>query len=404
MSSIWRCAGFSPFIISQFISILGDRLTTLAFVTIAAVAASKSGHSAGAASANVAAIQILPVVLFSYLGGMLSDKLPRKWLMAGIDVFRFLCVLSVFLLLAEGPNLYLIYSLVFVLGILTALFNPTKRSYVPFLVPLIQIKTANWWVVISEVAAMLLGIACGTLLLELMPARQVFLFDGLTFVVALLILLKIPAKLDNASLNSESSSFWMEIKTGWSSAMADKRVRWVLLWLNLPFYVAAGLFYAAANRWAAIAQPDNAGAALGKLMLALACGAMASFIIRKHFEKHNEFRSTSLAFWAGVPIMGLLAFLPLGWTWCIFVFTFLTGVSVGLVYARTIYLLHMFSPADVVGRVLGANELISGIGFAGVVGVTSLFGDNFSAQQGWLAASLVFGVGGFKMHRLSAKS
>ncbi len=394
--SPWRYPGFSPFVLSQLVSLMGDRISTLAYVTLAASAAGSRG---GAVAANVAAIQIAPVFLFSYPGGVLSDRLPRKWLMWWIDVLRCLLVAAFVLVLRTGQGVAPIYLCVLLLGMLSALFNPAKRSFIPFLVPSTLVRRANWWVVVSEVVAMLLGIGLGTLLLRVFSPRLALLFDSFSFLLALGILLWVSGHLDGSS-GAPAEGLGSTFREGWDCVVQSAMLRGLFLYLNLPFFLAAGLFYAAANHWAVAQRPDLAGAALGPLLLCLALGALGSFLLRRWVETWGEIRGGALTFGAGaVLILALSTVARRGIVWT-GPLVFLVGVAVGLTYARSNYLLHLHTPPEVVGRVMSLREILGGIAFAGSVGVSG-FLHAFDARTGWVAAAVVFAAGGAGMGHLA---
>jgi hypothetical protein len=178
-------------------------------------------------------------------------------------------------------------------------------------------------------------------------------------------------------------------------------LRGLFLYLNLPFFLAAGLFYAAANHWAVERQPANAGAALGPLLLCLAAGALCSFPLRRFAERIGEIRGAAVAFFLGAALILALAAASRSELSVAGPLSFLIGINVGLTYARTNYLLHLYSPPAVVGRVMSLREILAGVAFAGSIGLTSLLGSRFSAGTGWLAAALVFAAGGVGMMRLA---
>lgn len=389
--------GLSAFLLSQFVSLIGDRVATLAYVSLAARAAP---DHAGAAAANVAAIQIAPVLLFSYWGGVLSDRLSRKWLMWWIDVGR-LAVVAVFLVSYRG-GLWPIYGVVLLLGTLSALFNPAKRSFIPFLVSRRNIAWANWWMANSEVVAMLAGIAAGSALLSVTSPQRSLIFDCLSFGLALVILLSVSNSLPRAP--ADSVHHLAQIKAGLQILCRAPTVRGILLRLNLPLYLAAGLFYASASHWAAEREPGNTGAPLGLLLLALAAGALCAFSIRRQLEALGERLGAAVTFAAGAGCIAILAALarsPLAW---VLVSTFLCGVAVGLLYVRSTYLLHLHAPPEVIGRLVSLREILEAVAFSGAVAATGALGDRFSVGWGWLCAALIFAAGSIAVARFDFDS
>lgn len=61
--------------ISQFIALVGERITTIAFISIAS---KLSPRDAGMSTSLIGAFQISPIILFSFTGGYLADKFQRR--------------------------------------------------------------------------------------------------------------------------------------------------------------------------------------------------------------------------------------------------------------------------------------------------------------------------------------
>ena len=393
----WFYPGFTAFVSSQFVSLIGDRAASLAFVSL--VASVVSQDKAGAAASNIAVIQILPIFLFSYFGGWLSDRLPRKWLMWWVDVLRLLTVFVFLPIFAVWPNIYSVYVTVFVLGTMTAFFNPAKRSFIPFLVPMNTIRQANWWVVLTEVVAMGGGIGLGTLLLKYFPPSIALIGDALTFLVALFILFSVPSNLDRGAAGETNVVSFEDLKMGLSYLRGNRALLIIIFVMSVPFYFACGLYYAAANHWAVEVNPTNAGYSLGLILMAIAMGSLLSFLLRGLIEQFNEMLGAAIAFFAGAAFA-----LPLGLIgansnqYVILCLSLLFGISVGLIYARSVYMIHMNTESWVVGRVISINEIFTGLAVAVAIGVTSALGPAFSAPLGWAAAAGVFAISGLAMY------
>ena len=391
--SPWRHEGFGPFVGSQFVSLIGDRIATLAYVSLAAVAVSE--HS-GAAAANVAAVQIVPIILLSYFGGILSDRLNRKWLMWWVDCGRMMIVLAFVAFFAGREKVTSVYFAVFLLGALSAVFNPAKRSFVPFLVPHSLIRKANWHVVVSEVSAMILGIGAGTLLLRAVRPQAALAFDVLSFAVALAILSWVPGRLDQGSAKQTNDVRTEEFRDAWRLMVVDGTLRALFVFLVLPFYLASGLYYAAATHWAVAQNPGNAGAALGPLFLSLSGGALVSFVIRRPLERMGERWSAVFAFVLGafaLTVQGALGSAGIGIAGPV---AAVFGLAMGLTYARSMYLFQLVAPSKIIGRVMSVKELIGAVSFAGMIFVTGLF-STFTPAGGWFLASCLYLLGGVGM-------
>jgi len=387
--AVWSRPGFSELVGSQFISLIGDRIATLAFVSLAARAAIENP---GAAAANVAAVEVAPIILLSYFAGWLSDRFSRRNLMLGIDVLRAAVVAAAATGIVALSTPGSVLLLAGILGILSAQFNPAKRSFIPFLVPYEEIPAANWWMVITEICAMMLGIGLGTILLSVTTPENGLFIDSLTFLAAIVVLLRMPRGLDRRKRHIPAP----EIEASpVMSADSTRKVKALFAALILPFFLAAGLFYSAANHWAAAVAPSNAGAPLGRLLLLLSLGALASVALRGPLERIGEPGSTAVVFAVGGVVQLILASQAGGGLLIVGPLTFIVGLGVGLAYVRTQYLLHLVTPLQAMGRVMSIREVIGAAAFAGTVALTGAMGGLFSAAAGWYASGIVFLVGAF---------
>jgi putative nucleotidyltransferase with HDIG domain len=180
--------GFSNLITAIGISSLGDPLTQVAtLVTIYAAT-----HDPFFVALGFIA-QALGTVLMSTVLGGVTDKLPRRGLVVGLELGR-ACVLVVTPFLVAQPHWWLIIPLLLFLACINAIVQPARQAAMPSLVPSSQVGKANAIVAATTMLAGAIGfgLAYGLLLL-LQSARWLFIVDAATFAVAALIVLGIPS-------------------------------------------------------------------------------------------------------------------------------------------------------------------------------------------------------------------
>ncbi len=380
----WATQDFIRFLVSQFVALTGDRIATLAIVSLA-------GAAGGAAASAVAAIQIIPLIMLAYPAGAASDIVRRSRILAAIGGLRAVAIV-VFLLLPVSDGVFHVYILVFVLGCLAAFFNTAKRSFIPFLVQPVVITEANWYLLVSDVAATGIGIAIGSMLLTVLSPGSVLIFDAAAFAIAGLIALRIgqPEQIGALAL----SEHFRGLRVGWR--VAQDLLRQVpalgaVLWtVTLPYYMAAGCFYAAANHWAVAREPANAGAVLGPTLMALAAGALISFPIRGYLQRLGLIGSVAAAFAVGGALMIVLGAVSDAAQWVVLSLVGVIGVTVGAVYPSTVYLLHLVVPRVEIGKAIGMNEVVGSVAFAGTIAVTVVIGAAFTPTVGWSAGRSFF--------------
>ncbi|MBS4095644.1 MAG: MFS transporter [Sulfuricella sp.] len=379
---------FPIYLVSQFLALVGDRATTLVFATLAGLAAP---DNAGGATSLVAAVQIIPLFLFAYAGGALSDTLPRKWIMIVVDLVRLAAVLlAIATAQTHTPSLRGVYVLVFSLGVLSAFFNPAKRSYIPFLVDRTQLVLANWYVAVSEIIAMGSGLALGAWLLGNLTPSECLYITGSLFFCGQVLLWFLPGKAsaDNPS-DEKTPSLLVQFREGWRHVRENHAVFAVLIRLTLPYYFGVGVIYAGIGLVAGQIAPDNTGKIVGDLLFWLATGALASFALRKVWQHFAEPLGASLSA-LGCALGCFLMWLFPGDIVLMHAKLFLCGVFVGLMYVRTNYLLHLFAAPAFVGRVMSVNELLGSFCFAVSAGGIGAAGIYFTPTTCWIGAMAVF--------------
>ena len=113
--------------IGQFLSIIGDRVTSIAlpFAVL----------SLGGAVADVAAVsvaQFLPFVVLALPAGVLADRWSRKWVVVTSDAVRFVCqATAAVLLLSHHATVLELIVIAAVYGAADAFFSPAITGMIP---------------------------------------------------------------------------------------------------------------------------------------------------------------------------------------------------------------------------------------------------------------------------------
>ncbi|HEX6208442.1 MAG TPA: MFS transporter [Actinomycetota bacterium] len=171
----------------QAVSSLGDWVGTLAFI-----AAAYELTGSPAAVGGVLVIRLLPPLLAAPLGGVLADRFDRRRVMVLTNLG-----MAVLISLAPFAGLALLYAIAFSSEVLAMLFLPARDSTVPDLVPADSLPQANGLVLATSYGAIPFAAALfsGLRLLTPLPEQPLavpFLFDALTFVVAAVVIARIP--------------------------------------------------------------------------------------------------------------------------------------------------------------------------------------------------------------------
>lgn len=136
----------------------------------------------GLAVSLVIALQFLPVMLLTPVGGLLADRMPRKMLLQLTTGGLVVASLALGVMLQLGAViLWHIYVFALVAGILAALDGPVRQTFVTELVPGAALPNAVGLNAASFNLARIIGPAAAGFLLAWVGSGPVFLITGFAF-------------------------------------------------------------------------------------------------------------------------------------------------------------------------------------------------------------------------------
>ncbi|TME68545.1 MAG: MFS transporter [Chloroflexi bacterium] len=137
-------------------------------------------------------VQAVATIVVTSLAGGLTDRLPRRGLVVGLELLRAATLLSTPFLI--GLNWWLIVPILFFLSGINAVVQPAKQAAIPSLVPSGQIGKANAMVAATSMLAGAVGFGVAAAILSTFPSsiNVLFVADAATFVLAAGIILGIP--------------------------------------------------------------------------------------------------------------------------------------------------------------------------------------------------------------------
>lgn len=167
---------FTLVAIGQLISLFGNAILRFA---LALYVLDATGSAA--VFGTVTAIAVIPTILLSPFGGILSDRVNRRNIMAALDFATAALALGLGLLLSEENAVTLITAALLLLSIIQACYTPSVNSSVPLLQAEENLVKAN--AVVSQVSmlANLIGPVLGGVLYGLFGAMPIILVSGVCF-------------------------------------------------------------------------------------------------------------------------------------------------------------------------------------------------------------------------------
>ena len=184
--------------LAQLVSDVGDGLTNL---TLLLLVNELTGSTAALAAMAIALA--VPPLTIGLVAGTLADRLDRRRLMLGSDLFRAIIVLG-FVLIGSAGQLWLLLALALAQSAVGTFFNPARGALLPRLVPPEGLLAANSISQATRVVAGVVGAGlAGVMIGSLGTYWPAFVLDAMTFLASFLLVLGIPAALGRAPERSE---------------------------------------------------------------------------------------------------------------------------------------------------------------------------------------------------------
>ncbi len=334
----------------------------------------------------------LPFVLFAIPAGLMADRLPRRWLMAGAETLRAVALLAT---LAAFVFDLLSLPLLGVLGFLavcgTVVYSVTTPSLVPSLVAPSALPAANARIELARTIAFASGPALGGLLVGWVGAGPAFGFAAALSIVAAILLAGIVEPARRALARRHP---WQEIKEGASFVFRHDLLRPVFVTqfiFNTAWFVILAVFVPYGVRHLGLSA-----AGIGTTLSMYGVGMVVGALIATRVMRRLPFGSV-----IGLgPVTGFVASAIIALT-TVFPTPLLAGLGFFLLGAgpilwviSTTTLRQSVTPPRLLGRVSAINIMSYGARPLGA-GLGALVGGFFGAE-----ACLYLAVGGFALQML----
>lgn len=136
------------------------------------------------------ALQFLPMLLFGLYGGVIADRLPKRQILLVSQALLGLCGIALAVLTLSGVvEVWHVYLVAFLLGMVTVVDNPARQSFVSEMVGPAQLRNAVSLNSANFQSARLIGPAVAGVLITTVGSGWAFLLNGLSFLAPLIGLL-----------------------------------------------------------------------------------------------------------------------------------------------------------------------------------------------------------------------
>ena len=201
---------FAKLYFAQTISLLGDAFT---WVGLALLSYQIDKDRSASILATALTLRVTAFIVFSPFAGVVADRIDRKTILYVTHFIR-MAIVGCFPFISQE---WQIYVLTFSLNVFNAFFTPTYRAVIP---QVIDGKYYREAVGLSTATYQLLGIlgpALAGVIAVWLGAREIFVVDAVSFVIAAVLILAIPrAELQKGVSETarKSRNTWNDVISG----------------------------------------------------------------------------------------------------------------------------------------------------------------------------------------------
>ena len=215
---------FAKLYLAQTISLLGDAFS---WVGLALLAYQLDKEHSATILATALTLRVIAFIIFSPFAGVVADKVARKKILYVTHFIR----MSIICCLPFVNTEWQIYALVFLLNVFNAFFTPTYRAVIP---QIIEGKYFREAIGLSTATFQLLGVlgpALAGIAAVWLGAKQIFFFDGISFIIAGILILSIPKSDLQKGVSEEAKlagNTWTDVIKGIRLLFSNRILRFAL--------------------------------------------------------------------------------------------------------------------------------------------------------------------------------
>jgi MFS family permease len=366
--SLWSYKGYRLFWFSNTIFVLGAS----AFPIALAVTVLDAGGTATSLGLILGA-RILSGVVFAPFAGVWADRLPRKNVMIGADLFRSALVVSmIFFSAPEMPHILLGLA-VFFMGVGDAFGAAAAGAIIPSLVPDEKLPAANVARNIVTKGASIVGPGIGGASVLLVGARLTFIFTAVAFALGTYFLSKIREDINGDK--REQEPFFVELREGLRTVRDIPWIGAMILMVSLQLMVVLA---AEVVLLPVISRREfDSSTPFAMAAVAFSVGSIISALICVKVKvKHEGY--VSIFVWMFIIIAPLALAFPVSPTFLVIAYL-LAGFSVGPWEAWWASAVQREVPQHLQGRVFSIDHMGSAglmpIGMALIGPAVAFFGE-----------------------------
>jgi MFS family permease len=311
------------------------------------------------ALALVGVAETIPIVAFVLVGGVVSDRFERRWVLIASSALRGVCVALLGLLAVSGRiELWHLFALSAVFGAGQAFQGPAAGAIVPDLVPqrlLVEANSLSQFV--RQLAFAFIGPAVGGLVVHVLGVGTAFLIDAATFGFAITMLLLLHPRPAAVQAGTEARSMRRDIAEGLRFVRENVWLWGTLGWALVALFLLFGPFQVLLP----FLVRNELGGDAGDLGLVLAFGGLGALLVSLVIGQ-TGLPHRHITFMYGVWLIACLqiaAYALTGAPWQAMAISFVGEACWAAGLLVWITLMQRVVPTELLGRVKSVDWLLS---------------------------------------------
>jgi MFS family permease len=318
------------------------------------------------------ALYTLPVVLFNPIAGVVADKLSKKKLVVGADLFNGLFLFLIYWIINNFTfNVYILYFSTFIMTTLTVFFDIALESAKPSLVRESALVKINSQARVIESLSHILGPLMGGVIYGFVNLEGFILINAISFLISALIEYFIDyqynQQIAEETQSSDLDSFIFRLKEGFYYIFRSENLKalvYIFVALNFffNFTLIVPLPYLLNTIWKI--DPNNYGIIQAAFPVGMIMGALLTEKIMKKISYNHLIKKITYISAVGVTAFALPIIIFQSTPVSNFILAyysllmFLSGISVALIDVPANVIIQKIVPQNILGRVLSVKMSI----------------------------------------------
>ena len=168
--ALLRHRSFAALLVAQFLGAFNDNLYKMVVSLMIVGAALASGDGGGTYLSLAGAVFVAPYILFSGYAGYLADTFDKRAVLVTAKTFE-IAVMALALGALVLGRVDPLLAVLFLMAIQSTFFSPAKYGIVPEMLPEAELSRANGLMEMGRYVAIIVGTACGGLILAIWPGQ-----------------------------------------------------------------------------------------------------------------------------------------------------------------------------------------------------------------------------------------